>query len=211
MINMLNSGDPDLKARTEQEIAALNLETFPSKGTVPQPIDTNLLLKTKYFNLTFSNQDARVIQLSELDSARLWADAAHPLFALHYQSFSYANYQTFCSVYTARCLRPGFDVCEDFSKLGLNGTWSPSVEWPFALTQWSTLSDKDGTVHLFASLNARDPRAVTMIGAANEYNFHYTFPALSPSIELRVQWRNKVGPSCILFVLKFKRFGLFRR
>lgn len=156
-----------------------------------QAVDPGASFVTARWALGFDAETGALNKLMTTETDRRWADRAHPLGLLRYQTFDQADYDRFLDQYNLELDDPAVAAwaIPDFSKPGIDRSGARSAWYTPQLVRLSR-KDEEETTFFLAELTFPD-EAVTLFGCPALITMEWRLPADRPSAELRLQWFEK--------------------
>ncbi len=146
-------------------------------------------LETEQFLVALDPATGAIRQLRNKSTGTDWADPAHPLALLTYQTLSPADYSRFFANYI---ISTADWAKKDFGKPNIERFGAESREWHPAVTRLDVAEDAEGH-HLLAQLAIHDPESVAA-GRASfpESSFlELMFPRNEPVVQIEISWFRK--------------------
>ncbi len=176
-----------LRTEARTSIEALTPKEPQLAGAKAHPPEQTL--ETEHFLVALDPATGAIRQLHNKTTGADWADPAHPLALLTYQTLSPADYSRFFANYivsTADWAK------KDFGKPNIERFGAESREWHPAVTRLDVAEDGEGH-HLMAQLAIHDPESV----AAGRASFpesiflELMFPRNEPVVQIEISWFRK--------------------
>ena len=185
-------GDSPLAAEAQAALAGLE-PVRPALSTYELLDDPGELFETPHFTLAFDIRGA-LAYLRQQEGGRLWANPAHPLALLRYQTFSQADYDRFFRQYIHNKHETLLWALGDFTKPGMDGAGAESRDWLPRLQALYWRPEAAGV--RFLTQMALPEEASALYGCPREAYLTIYLPDAEPALYLDLQWFDK--PACRL-------------
>ncbi|HVT96218.1 MAG TPA: DUF5054 domain-containing protein, partial [Acidobacteriaceae bacterium] len=156
-------------------------------GGKPHPAEQTL--ETEHFLVALDPATGAIRQLRNKSTHVDWADSAHPLALLTYQTLSPADYARFFANYI---ISTADWAKKDFGKPNIELFGAESQEWHPAITRLEVTEDASGH-RLLAHLAIKDPQSIASGRAAfpRAMFLELTFPRNEPAVQIALSWFGK--------------------
>jgi hypothetical protein len=156
-------------------------------GAKPHPPEQ--ALETEHFLVALDPATGAIRQLRNKSTQTDWADSAHPLALLTYQTLSPADYARFFANYI---ISTADWAKKDFGKPNIERFGAESQEWHPAITRLEVAEDAGGH-RLLAHLAIKDPQSIASGRAAfpQSMALELSFPHDQPVVQIALSWFGK--------------------
>ncbi|CAF1598243.1 unnamed protein product, partial [Didymodactylos carnosus] len=192
----LNSSDPSVIKVVDKALQQIEPMPPDLTGFVSVPLYSNIsetsvdaspyfLFQTALFIVGFDYKTGAIIHMQDILGRNI-SNSSNPLAAIHYTTYSHADFDNFNTQFNPDCGLP----CYDFAKPGLENyddfiksrTWQPK-----AVSMWMPVKNNN----MFLVELTFPDEIIEDYGASQNVWINYTFPSSFPSVLVELQWFNK--------------------
>jgi hypothetical protein len=177
-----------LKREAEQHLEALRPAAPDLSGNMQQ-VDVSTRFESTHFQLSFDPVTGAINHLKSLSSGTSYAGQDNVLGLFHYQTFSAADYERFCSQYNINMAKNWIWVLPDFAKPGLEESVAASQQYQPALEHlYHRQSDRG---HTFIAELHMPVEAYEVYGCPRQAFIEVHLPDETSGLELQLKWFDK--------------------